>query len=335
MNFPALVLEDDPQSHDNPWRLKTLSRSDLPEQGGSLVRVLYSSLNYKDGLAVSGKGKIVRGSFPFVPGIDLVGEVVETTGDRFEPGSLVIGTGWGIGENHWGGYSGYQFLNDDWLVDLPNGLDPFQAMVAGTAGLTAMLSVMEIEARAPSAGAIAVTGATGGVGSLSVAFLSRLGYEVVASTGKSEATPYLADLGATEVIARQELSAGATRPLDSARFVGAVDSVGGTTLETLLSVTGRHGVIASCGLAGGASFSSTVFPFILRGVALVGIDSNTCPRKTRERAWRRIGEALDDALVDRIGRKEPLAEVPRLAGEIVSGRVMGRIVIDVAGASVS
>lgn len=331
MTFPALVLERDPQKHDDPWRINSLSTSDLPLQGETLVRVLYSSLNYKDGLALSGKGKIIRGAFPFVPGIDLVGEVVQSTGSKFKPGTLVIGTGWGIGENHWGGYSSFQYLNDDWLMELPASLDPFRAMVAGTAGLTAMLSVIEIEERAPDSGAIVVTGASGGVGSLSVAFLAKLGYEVVASTGKADATGYLIELGASEVIDRNELSAGAARPLDSAEYVGAVDSVGGTTLEKILSVTDRHGVVALCGLAGGAAFSSTVFPFILRGVSLVGIDSNTCPAPSRAVAWDRIGHMLDSVLVERIARVEPLGEVPRLADEIVSGRVRGRIVIDVAG----
>ena len=331
MTFPALVLERDPQTNDDPWRIANLSTSDLPVQGESLVRILYSSLNYKDGLAVSGKGKIVRGAFPFVPGIDLVGEVVQSTGSRFGPGTIVIGTGWGIGENHWGGYSSFQYLKDDWLVELPKSLDPFRAMVAGTAGLTAMLSVMEIEERAPDSGAVVVTGASGGVGSLSVAFLAKQGYEVVASTGKSDATGYLIELGAAEVIDRHDLSAGAARPLDSAEYVGAVDSVGGTTLEKILSVTGRHGVIALCGLAGGAAFSSTVFPFILRGVSLVGIDSNTCPASRRESAWDRIGDMLDSSLADRIARVEPLGELPRLADEIVSGRVTGRVVIDIAG----
>ena len=327
----AFVLREDATRATGAGGIEYLALSDLPRQGDTLVKIHYSSLNYKDGLAVTGKGKIVRGEYPFVPGIDLVGEVLESTSGRYEPGDLVIGTGWGIGENHWGGYTQMQWLQADWLVALPRSLTPRKAMVAGTAGLTAMLSIMELTARGrePASGPIVVTGATGGVGSLSVFFLSRMGFEVIASTGKDSEHAYLRALGATSIINRDELSVGAARPLDTARWSGAIDSVGGTTLEALLSATERHGVVAACGLAGGAMFSTSVFPFILRGVSLVGIDSNTCPHQKRVEAWDRIAEHLDDKSADRISEVESLDALPRVCESITAGRVRGRVVIDV------
>ncbi len=331
MDFSALVLRND-GGHDRPTaKIETLSISDLPDQGDTLVRIRFSSLNYKDGLAVTGKGKIVRADYPFVPGIDLVGEVVSSSTGSLAAGTSVIGTGWGIGENWWGGYGRYQLLDHKWLVELPPSMGPRTAMLAGTAGLTAMLSVMQIEelGPAPGDGRILVTGASGGVGSLSVFFLSRLGYEVVASTGKLDQHEYLKGLGAKEVVDRNVLSAGAARPLDSARWAGAVDSVGGTTLEAVLSQTGRHGVVASCGLAGGASLSTTVFPFILRGVTLAGIDSNTCPNPTRMVAWRRISEMLADEAAASMLRVVGLDQVTEMSEQITSGKVKGRIVVDV------
>ena len=330
-SIAAFVLSDDPAHSTGAGAIEYLSPSELPRQGDTLVRIHYSSLNYKDGLAVTGKGKIVRGEYPFVPGIDLVGEVVESTSGRYQPGDLVIGTGWGIGENHWGGYAQMQWLQADWLVALPPSLTKRKAMVAGTAGLTAMLSILELTSRGrgPADGPIVVTGATGGVGSLSVFFLSRIGFEVIASTGKSSEHEYLRALGASSVMHRDELSVGAARPLDTARWSGAIDSVGGTTLEALLSATERHGVVAACGLAGGAMFSTSVFPFILRGVSLVGIDSNTCTHKKRVEAWGRIAELLDDESADRISEVQSLDAIPIASEAITAGRVRGRIVIDV------
>jgi acrylyl-CoA reductase (NADPH) len=331
----AFVLSNDPTVAPATQGVKRLSRQDLPRQGDTLVRVRYSSLNYKDGLAVTGKGKVIRGRYPFVPGIDLVGDVVETDSRDLQPGASVVGTGWGLGETYWGGYSQMQWVDASWLVELPSSLSPLRAMVAGTAGLTAMLAVLELQSRdrTPNDGPIVVTGATGGVGSLSVLFLSRLGYEVIASTGKTSEHDYLRALGAATIVNRDELGAGASRPLDSAKWSGAVDSVGGTTLEALLSGMTRHGVIASCGLAGGANFSTTVFPFILRGVSLIGIDSNTCPNSKRVEAWEQISLLLDDAIAELVAIVEPLDRIPDICRQITSGRVTGRIVVDVNSVS--
>lgn len=324
----AIVLRSQGDVHA---QVEQLLVSDLPRQGDTLVRIRYSSLNYKDGLAVTGKGKIVRGEYPFVPGIDFVGEVVESASDELAAGAWVIGTGSRIGESFWGGFSQYQWAKADWLVRVPDSLDPRRAMVAGTAGLTAMLSVRVLAqgGRRPADGPVLVTGATGGVGSLAVAFLSRRGYDVVASSGKADESAYLRKLGAAEVIPRSDLSRGALQPLDTSRWSGAIDSVGGTTLEAILSAVKTHGVVASCGLAGGAAFSTTVFPFILRGVSLVGIDSNTCPMAERLVAWTEIGELLDDGLAGEIGHVHALGDVVSLSEDITAGRIRGRAVIDV------
>ncbi len=300
-----------------------------PNDGAVSVKVLYSAINYKDALAVAGRGKIIRGEYPFVPGIDLVASVVDGGDSLFHEGEMVIGTGWGLGETWWGGYSEYQKLRPEWLVRLPEGMDPVTAATAGTAGLTAMLSAIAIESAGvrPSAGPVLVTGASGGVGSLSVLFLSSLGYAVVASTGKPEAESYLRELGASEIQDRGALAAGASQPLDSARWAGAVDNVGGSTLEAILSGVGRHGVVASCGLVGGAEFSSTVFPFILRGVRLVGIDSNTCPVERRKEAWQRIGRMLSADRASQISRPVVLEDVAAACGDILAGRVRGRLIV--------
>jgi len=325
----ALVMRRDDDGSQTA-RIEELRVGDLPRQGDTLVRVHYSSVNYKDGLAVSGKGKIIRAELPFVPGIDLVGEVVHSSSGSFDPGARVIGTGWGIGENHWGGYSQYQWVDALWLVHMPQDLEPLSAIVAGTAGLTAMLAARAIVdgGRRPADGPILVTGATGGVGSFAVLFLSRLGYDVTASTGKETEHDYLRELGATDVIARGELSIGARRPLDSARWSGAVDSVGGSTLESILSAVMRHGVVASCGLAGGASIETSVYPFILRGVSLVGIDSNTCPIAARVEAWDAVARTLDTDIAGRIGHIHALADVPELSEAITTGKIRGRAIID-------
>lgn len=325
----ALVLRKDDDG-SQVARIEDLRVGDLPRQGDTLVRVHYSSVNYKDGLAVTDKGKIIRAELPFVPGIDLVGEVVHSSSGSFDPGARVIGTGWGIGENHWGGFSQYQWVEGQWLVHMPPGLESFSAIVAGTAGLTAMLAVRAIVdgGRHPADGPILVTGATGGVGSFAVLFLSRLGYHVAASTGKETEHDYLRELGTTDVIARDELSIGARRPLDSARWSGAVDSVGGSTLESILSAVMRHGVVASCGLAGGARFETTVYPFILRGISLVGIDSNTCPIARRVEAWDAIARTLDADIAGRIGHVHALTDVPELSEAITTGKIRGRAIID-------
>lgn len=312
--------------------IRELAREALPE-GDVLVRVLYSSLNYKDALAVTGKGKVIRGSYPFVPGIDLAGVVEESEAPAWTAGRSVIGTGWGLGENHWGGYSQMQRVSSEWLVPLPDGLDAREAMVIGTAGLTAMLSVMALERHgaAPDRGTYLVTGASGGVGSMAVALLAALGYRVAASTGSRDAHSYLRELGADDIVERDELAAGPKRPMDSARWVGAVDTVGGTTLAAVLSAIERHGSVAACGLAGGPDLHTTVFPFILRGVNLLGIDSNTCPNDVRRQAWERLSRELPKPALVRMGQTIRLAEVPDMSRRLLDNEIRGRIVVDVNG----
>jgi acrylyl-CoA reductase (NADPH) len=328
--FDALVIRDDPRK--SPPSISRLSTEDLPARGDVLVRVTHSSLNYKDALAVTGKGKIVRAAYPFVPGIDLAGQVEESESERFKAGDWIIGTGGGLGESYWGGYSGVQRVDSSWLVPLPDPLTAADAMTVGTAGLTSMLSLLEMERHdvVPESGRIVVSGASGGVGSFAVLLLSRAGYRVVASTGKREAGAYLRALGAEEIIDRSVLAAGSEQPLESAKWAGAVDAVGGATLEAILSQTDRHGAVASCGLAGSASLNTTVFPFILRGVRLLGIDTNTCPLSTRLSAWRRLADMLDRSVLDAISETVPLSEVPARAEDVLAGRVRGRLVVSVA-----
>lgn len=305
--------------------------SATPNPGTVWLDVQYSSLNYKDGLAVTGKGKIIRGVYPFVPGIDLVGQVAASEAPAYRVGDWVIGTGWGLGEDYWGGYATQQRVEADWLVPLPPDLSPLEAMAIGTAGLTAMLSVMALEAQGvtPDRGEIVVTGASGGVGSMAVALLASQGYAPVASTGKGTSKDYLQQLGAVRVIDRTELAAGPRRPLDSARWAGGVDSVGGSTLAAVLSQTGWHGAVAACGLAASADLHMTVFPFILRGVSLLGIDSNTCPFPQRQEAWSRLATQLPKDQLATITQVVPLTDVPRLSEQIVAGQVQGRLVVDV------
>jgi acrylyl-CoA reductase (NADPH) len=297
------------------------------------VNVTYSSINYKDALAVTGRGKIIRGEFPFVPGIDLAGTVVESDSSLFTPGDEVIATGWGLGENFWGGYTEYQRVRSEWLVPVPAGLDLRTTMGFGTAGLTAMLAVTAIESNGidPSDGEVVVTGATGGVGSMAILILAALGYKVVASTGKPDAHAYLRRLGASTIIDRGILSAGAARPLDTGSWAAALDSVGGSTLSAILSRVKLHGVVASCGLVGGAEFESTVYPFILRGVSLVGIDSNTCPTALRTSAWERIARILPGNDVLQTVRMVQLQDVMDACEEVLAGRITGRIVVSVSG----
>jgi acrylyl-CoA reductase (NADPH) len=278
----ALVLEKSDSGITSG--VMAIRQEDLPD-GDVVVSVLFSSLNYKDALAVTGKGKIIRGEYPFIPGIDLVGHVEDSTSALFAPGDLVIGTGWGLGETRWGGYTQVQRIKGSSLVGLPEKLSPEKAMILGTAGLTAMLSVSALEKHgcSPDQREVVVTGASGGVGSIAVALLAQLGYRVAASTGSADAHAYLLRLGAARIIDRQVLGQGPSRPMDSARWAGAVDSVGGSTLATIISQLDTHASAASCGLAGGHELHTTVFPFILRGVNLLGIDSNTCPT---EHGWR-------------------------------------------------
>lgn len=329
MTFNALLLEQ--QDQQPRASVQALSEADLPE-GEVLVAVQYSSLNYKDGLAVTGKGKIVRAPYPFIPGIDLVGTVAASRVAGLREGDAVIGTGWGLGETRWGGYTQRQRVPADTLVLLPEGLSAQAAMVIGTGGLTAMLSVMALEAHgaAPNKGDVVVTGASGGVGSMAVALLARLGYPVVASTGSQAAHGYLKALGADRLLPREDLGSGPGRPLDSARWAGAVDTVGGDTLAAIISQLDRHASVAACGLAGGPHLNTSVFPFILRGANLLGIDSNTCPNETRVTAWRRLADLLPADVLDRMTAGViPLSEVPARSEAILQGAVQGRLVVDV------
>ncbi|MEQ9104313.1 MAG: MDR family oxidoreductase [Rhodothermales bacterium] len=328
MHFQALFVDDTTTPRA---RLRSLSPDDLPEGGDTLVRVHWSAINYKDALAVTGNGKIIRGAYPFVPGIDLAGEVIETSSDRFQSGDRVLCTGWGLGENVWGGYSQLQRVQSENLLPLPTDMDPRAAMIAGTAGLTAMLGTMEIEDAGvnPDAGDVLVTGASGGVGSFAIMSLAAAGYRVVASTGSMNHRDWLTDLGADAIIERSELETGAKRPLDSARWAGAIDSVGGTTLEHIISTTARHGCISACGLVAGADVHTTVFPFILRGIRLVGIDSNTCPNDVREVAWQRIAELARNRDFTSLAETIPLDAVPQMCERVVRGETRGRVLVEV------
>lgn len=310
--------------------VELVSTASMPNRGDVTVRVLYSSLNYKDALAITGKGKIIRGDYPFIPGIDLVGEVVSSESRRYTKGDLVVATGWGIGEQHWGGFAEFARLRSEWLVPLPASMQPAHAMGIGTAGFTSMLAIMAIEGGGvePESGEIVVTGATGGVGSYAVYLLSQRGYKVTAATGK-EATQYLSRLGAQRIIGRDVLGVGAERPLDTGVWSGAVDSVGGKTLEAILSQTRRHGLVAACGLAGGAKINTTVFPFILRGVILAGIDSNTCPLDRRKAAWERLSRDVDATVIDSMTEIIELEDLEPASQTLLAGSVIGRRIVRV------
>ena len=311
--------------------LEDVSEDEMPA-GDVLIDVSHSALNYKDGLAVTGKGKIIRGSFPFVPGIDLAGIVVESASAEFAPGDGVILTGWGTGEERWGGYAERARASAEHLVPIPDGMSAADAMHAGTAGVTASLAVEAIGRLgvAPGSGAVCVTGASGGVGSFAVALLARAGHEVHAVTGSAGAHDYLRRLGASEVVDRAELEASAPA-LGRARWSGAVDNVGGATLAHVIATTGRHGVVAACGNVGGADLHTTVYPFILRGVVLFGVDSNTATAAAREAAWSLLADAHAAGAFDAIGRTTiTLAEVPAWAERITEGRTRGRVVVELA-----
>lgn len=324
--FKALVLYQE-DSKTVP-RIETLNTSTLPA-GDVLVAVEYSSLNYKDGLAVTGKGKIVR-QFPLVPGIDLAGTVLESVSPAYKPGDKVVLTGWGVGERYWGGYSQLQRVHSEWLVPLPAGLDSKQAMALGTAGFTARLCVLALEQAGMTPAVskpVLVTGASGGVGSVAVALLARLGYQVTAVSGRPENEQYLRTLGATGFISRATMAAPA-RPLEAQRWAGAVDTVGGQVLARVLAEIDYGGSVAACGLVGGTELPTTVMPFILRGVNLLGVDSVMCPLPRRRLAWARLVDDLPAEIVGRITHFATLEDVPRLAEDIVAGKVRGRVVID-------
>nr|WP_254226216.1 MDR family oxidoreductase [Burkholderia multivorans] len=309
-------------------RVQTLDDAQLPD-GNVTVRVAYSTLNYKDALAITGKSPVVR-RFPMVPGIDLVGEVEDSAHPDYRRGDRVVLNGWGVGETHWGGLAQKARVDGDWLVPLPDAFSPQQAMAIGTAGYTAMLCVMALERHGVRAGdgEIVVTGAAGGVGSVATAILARLGYRVVAVTGRPEDGDYLRALGAAEILDRAQFSAPG-KPLGKERWAGAVDVAGSHVLANVCATTRYRGVVTACGLAAGMDFPATVAPFILRGVTLVGIDSVMCPRDERLAAWRRLAADLDVAKLGDIGREVGLADAIPLADELIRGKVRGRIVVDV------
>lgn len=303
-----------------------LDESELPA-GEVLVAVHYSSLNYKDGLAITGKGPIVR-QWPMVPGIDLVGEVLSSSDVRFVPGDKVLSTGWGVGEQYWGGMAQRARLKADWLLPLPAALSEQQAMQLGTAGLTAMLCVMALEEAgvSPEQGEVVVTGASGGVGSVAVSLLAQLNYQVVAVTGRSENSDYLLQLGACRVMPREAWE-GAAKPLDRQLWAGAIDTVGSQLLAKVISQVKYQGAVASCGLAAGSDLPTTVMPFILRNVRLQGVDSVLCPLTRRQEAWQRLAELLPASFYREACRAVGLSEVPALAEAITQGAVTGRILV--------
>lgn len=307
---------------------QTLPVSALPE-ADTLIQVHLSSLNYKDGLAVGGRPGILK-SYPMTPGIDLLGEVLSCDADAFKPGDIVIGTGWGLGERQDGGFAELARVQSDYLVPLPAGRTTQWAMSVGTAGLTAMLAVMALEERGvtPGQGEVLVTGAAGGVGSTAVSLLATAGFNVTASTGRPDEADYLRELGAQQIIHRDELTA-LKRPLEKERWAGVIDNVGSATLAAAIASTKTHGTVAACGNAGGVDLPTSVFPFILRGVTLTGIDSNTCPTPRRRLAWERLSTDLPEGKLEAVTHVHALSDVPHLAQEILAGRIRGRSVVDV------
>lgn len=324
--FRALVVTERPEGRE--VAIKDLPMTMLPA-GEVLVRIAYSTLNYKDGLAVTGKGKVLRQN-GMAPGIDFAGTVVESASPRFKPGDEVVLTGWGVGERHWGGFSQLNRVPAEWLVPLPHGLSSRQAMAIGTAGFTAMLCVLALErfGMRPGEREVVVTGAAGGVGSIAVALLARAGYKVVAATGRPQEAEYLRTLGASDVIDRSVFTAPG-RPLESERWGGAIDTVGGAVLSGLFRSMAYHSAVAACGNAGGTEFTASVFPFILRGVALLGVESVLVPPDERLAAWERIARDLPGDLIDRTITPIKLSEVVAYSEAITNGQVRGRVVVDV------
>jgi acrylyl-CoA reductase (NADPH) len=327
--FKALVLTESDGAVSS--EIKDLDETELPD-GDVTLATEYSTLNYKDGMIVNGIGRLVR-QFPHVPGVDLAGTVETSDHPEFEAGDKVVCTGWRVGEVHWGGYAQKARLKGDWLVKLPEALTTKQAMAIGTAGLTSMLAVMTLEEHdlTPDRAPVLVTGAAGGVGSVAVAILARLGYQVTASTGRAETHAYLRDLGAAELIDRDELAGAPAKPLDTARWAACIDAVGGTTLARVLAQMQPHGSVAAVGNAAGIKLETTVIPFLLRGINLLGIDSVTCPMGRRLAAWDRLTRDLPMDLLESMVQDAVLADVPRLGSEILKGQVRGRVVVDVNG----
>ncbi len=332
--FTAIVLEK--TNGEITSSIQTLDESALPE-GDVSVDVKYSALNYKDGMVLAGLGRLVR-DYPHVPGIDFSGVVRASSSPRFEPGDEVILTGWRVGETHWGGYATRARVKSDWLIHLPKGLDLKRAMALGTAGLTAMLAVTALEehglspdnvddsdGRAP----VLVTGAAGGVGSVSVALLANLGYRVAASTGRADAHDYLKSLGAAEIVERSELAEPPKGPLARERWAGVIDNVGGRQLAHVLAAVRQWGSLAAVGLAGGTEMTTSVLPFLLRGVNLLGINSTTCPQGRRQKAWSRLAAKMPKVKLDEISREIGLGQVVEEGARILQGKIRGRTVVRV------
>lgn len=319
--FRALLLTE------TGGKLVRLTTDELPP-GEVLIQVRYSSLNYKDGLAIAGKPGVVR-KFPMIPGIDLAGVVIESSAAELPAGTEVAVTGCGLGEKHWGGYAGYARVQAEWCVPIPSPFSLRQAMAIGTAGFTAMQCVDALERHdaLPGGPEIAVTGAGGGVGSIAIALLAARGFRVTASTGRAALSEYLRSLGATDIIDRQVLSAESAKPLEKERWGGAVDTVGGATLASLIRQMRANASIAACGLAGGTDLPTTVLPFILRGVNLLGINSVEVPNAERRRIWQRLGETMPLEKLDSLTTEIPLERVPLHAPSILEGEVQGRIVV--------
>lgn len=325
--FKALLLEE--TNGGVSATIQEVDESRLPE-GDVTVAVEYSTVNYKDGMVVKGLGRLVR-NYPHVPGVDFSGSVESSNNPSYSPGDKVLLTGWRVGEAHWGGHAQKACVSGDWLVQIPDPLDTRRVMAIGTAGFTAMLAVMALEDHGitPDGGEVLVTGAAGGVGSVAVAVLARLGYEVAASTGRAELHEYLRSLGATNVIDRAELAEPSGRPLDKERFAACIDSVGGKTLACVLPQIRHRGSVAAVGLAGGTKLETTVIPFLLRGVNLLGIDSVMCPGERRRAAWQRIAKDLPIEKLDALTSEASLEDIPGLAEDILAGKVRGRVVVDV------
>ncbi|MDV7024902.1 MDR family oxidoreductase [Atlantibacter subterranea] len=321
----ALIL--DQQDGKTISAVKTIDENQLPE-GNVTVDIDWSSLNYKDALAITGKGKIIR-NFPMVPGIDFAGRVRHSEDPRFHAGQAVLLTGWGVGENHWGGLSQMARVNGDWLVAMPEGLDGRKAMIIGTAGFTAMLCVMALEDAGitPQSGEVVVTGASGGVGSTAVALLHKLGYQVAAVSGRESTHNYLRKLGANRILGRDEFAE--TRPLEKQLWAGAVDTVGDKVLAKVLAQMNYGGCVAACGLAGGFALPTTVMPFILRNVRLQGVDSVMTPAARRAEAWQRLVRDLPTSFYEQATSEIPLAEAPRLANDIMNNAIQGRTLVKI------
>lgn len=328
MTFKALVVEKNEDGKTSA-AVQEITADRLPE-GDVTVAVEYSTLNYKDGLCIGPGGGLVR-KYPHVPGIDFAGVVEDSSDPRYKPGDKVVLTGWRVGEAHWGGYSQKARVKADWLVPLPEGLDTRSAMAVGTAGFTAMLAVMALEDHGlkPGNGPVLVTGAAGGVGSVATAILAGLGYEVAGVTGRPETADYLKSLGATQIVAREEINETTKRPLEAETWAGCVDAVGGDMLARVLGQMKYGASVAAVGLAGGAGLPATVIPFLLRGVNLLGIDSVMQPFENRQRAWARIAKDLPMDKLEAMIQPATLSDLPQLGRDILKGQVKGRVVVDV------